>query len=119
MSPSVHIRLVRVRRRSQAIIIRQQECQRHRPGTACLPSSWWTRALVRSSPKTRAWSQTIGIWIENGAQDDAAALSDAKRMLEAGEAKAASIGIAYNIAVVDAGGARRQRRSESPLKAPV
>jgi hypothetical protein len=33
------------------------------------------------------------------------ALSDAKRMLEAGEAKAASIGIAYNIAVVDAGGA--------------
>src|SRR5262250_1840706 len=32
-------------------------------------------------------------------------LSDAKRMLEAGEAKAASIGIAYNIAVVDAGGA--------------
>ena len=33
------------------------------------------------------------------------ALSDAKRMLEAGEAKAASIGIAYNIAVVDAGAA--------------
>lgn len=33
------------------------------------------------------------------------ALSDAKRMLEAGEAKAASIGVAYNIAVVDAGGA--------------
>jgi uncharacterized protein GlcG (DUF336 family) len=33
------------------------------------------------------------------------ALSDAKRMLEAGESKAASIGIAYNIAVVDAGGA--------------
>ena len=33
------------------------------------------------------------------------ALSDAKRMLEAGEAKAVSIGIAYNIAVVDAGGA--------------
>ena len=33
------------------------------------------------------------------------ALSDAKRMLEAGEAKAKSIGIAYNIAVVDAGGA--------------
>lgn len=32
-------------------------------------------------------------------------LSDAKRMLEAGEAMAASIGIAYNIAVVDAGGA--------------
>jgi len=32
-------------------------------------------------------------------------LSDAKRMLEAGEAKAAGIGIAYNIAVVDAGGA--------------
>ncbi|MDZ5453390.1 GlcG/HbpS family heme-binding protein [Pseudomonas aeruginosa] len=32
-------------------------------------------------------------------------LSDAKRMLEAGEAKAASMGIAYNIAVVDAGGA--------------
>jgi len=32
-------------------------------------------------------------------------LSDAKRMLEAGEAKAASFGIAYNIAVVDAGGA--------------
>ena len=33
------------------------------------------------------------------------ALSDAKRMLEAGEAKAASIGIAYNIAVFNAGGA--------------
>lgn len=32
-------------------------------------------------------------------------LSDAKRMLDAGEAKAASIGIAYNIAIVDAGGA--------------
>ncbi|MDQ0512362.1 GlcG/HbpS family heme-binding protein [Ancylobacter amanitiformis] len=32
-------------------------------------------------------------------------LSDAKRMLEAGEAKASSIGIAYNIAVVDASGA--------------
>ena len=32
-------------------------------------------------------------------------LSDAKRMLEAGEAKAVSIGIAYNIAVVDASGA--------------
>lgn len=32
-------------------------------------------------------------------------LSDAKRMLDAGEAKAASIGIAYNLAVVDAGGA--------------
>lgn len=32
-------------------------------------------------------------------------LADAKRMLEAGEAKAASLGVAYNIAVVDAGGA--------------
>ena len=32
-------------------------------------------------------------------------LSDAKRMLEADEAKAASFGIAYNIAVVDDGGA--------------
>ena len=32
-------------------------------------------------------------------------LSDAKRMLDAGEAKAASLGVAYNIAVVDAGGA--------------
>lgn len=32
-------------------------------------------------------------------------LSDAKRMLAAGEAKAASLGVAYNIAVVDAGGA--------------
>jgi uncharacterized protein GlcG (DUF336 family) len=31
-------------------------------------------------------------------------LSDAKRMLTAAEAKAASMGIAYNIAVVDAGG---------------
>ena len=31
-------------------------------------------------------------------------LNDAKRMLQAGEAAAASIGIAYNIAVVDAGG---------------
>ncbi|GAB4071850.1 heme-binding protein [Ancylobacter sonchi] len=32
-------------------------------------------------------------------------LSDAKRMLAAGEARAASFGVAYNIAVVDAGGA--------------
>ncbi|MDR6632276.1 uncharacterized protein GlcG (DUF336 family) [Phyllobacterium sp. 1468] len=32
-------------------------------------------------------------------------LSDAKHMLEGGEAKAVSIGIAYNIAIVDAGGA--------------
>ncbi|QJU60147.1 heme-binding protein [Sphingomonas sp. AP4-R1] len=32
-------------------------------------------------------------------------LVDAKRMLEAGEARAAQLGIAYNIAVVDAGGA--------------
>lgn len=31
-------------------------------------------------------------------------LDDAKRMLQAGEAAAASIGVAYNIAVVDAGG---------------
>ena len=31
-------------------------------------------------------------------------LDDAKRMLQAGEAAAARIGIAYNIAVVDAGG---------------
>ncbi|CAN7741456.1 heme-binding protein [Bosea sp. LjRoot9] len=32
-------------------------------------------------------------------------LSEAKRIVEAGEAKAVSIGVAYNIAVVDAGGA--------------
>jgi uncharacterized protein GlcG (DUF336 family) len=32
-------------------------------------------------------------------------LSDAKQMLQAAEAKAAGLGIAYNIAVVDAGGA--------------
>lgn len=32
-------------------------------------------------------------------------LVDAKRMLDAGEAKAASFGIAYNIAIVDVGGA--------------
>jgi uncharacterized protein GlcG (DUF336 family) len=32
-------------------------------------------------------------------------LSDAKRMIEAGEAKAATFGVAYNIAVVDNGGA--------------
>ena len=32
-------------------------------------------------------------------------LSDAKRMLAAGEAKASTIGIAYNIAIVDTGGA--------------
>lgn len=32
-------------------------------------------------------------------------LSDAKLMLQAGEARAASFGIAYNIAVVDGGGA--------------
>ncbi|RFU49640.1 heme-binding protein [Paraburkholderia sp. DHOC27] len=31
-------------------------------------------------------------------------LDDAKRMVSAGEAKATSLGIAYNIAVVDAGG---------------
>jgi len=32
-------------------------------------------------------------------------LSDAKQMLEAGEAKAAELGIPYNIAIVDVGGA--------------
>jgi uncharacterized protein GlcG (DUF336 family) len=32
-------------------------------------------------------------------------LAEAKRMLDAGEAKAANIGVAYNIAVVDAAGA--------------
>jgi uncharacterized protein GlcG (DUF336 family) len=32
-------------------------------------------------------------------------LSDAKQMLQAGEAKATNLGIPYNIAVVDAGGA--------------
>lgn len=36
---------------------------------------------------------------------DTLTLADAKQMLEAGEAKAASLGIPYNIAVVDAGGA--------------
>ncbi|GAB4065158.1 heme-binding protein [Ancylobacter sonchi] len=36
---------------------------------------------------------------------DTLTLVDAKQMLAAGEAKAASLGIAYNIAVVDAGGA--------------
>src|SRR5262252_10729621 len=36
---------------------------------------------------------------------DSLTLEDAKRMLSAAEAKAASLGIAYNIAVVDAGGA--------------
>ena len=35
---------------------------------------------------------------------DAVTLEDAKRMLSAAEAKASSFGIAYNIAVVDAGG---------------
>ncbi|CAE6755072.1 hypothetical protein R20943_03101 [Paraburkholderia aspalathi] len=35
---------------------------------------------------------------------DTVTLEDAKRMLFAAEAKAASLGIAYNIAVVDAGG---------------
>jgi uncharacterized protein GlcG (DUF336 family) len=35
---------------------------------------------------------------------DTVTLEDAKRMLSAAEAKAASLGIAYNIAVVDAGG---------------
>ena len=35
---------------------------------------------------------------------DSLTLEDAKRMLSAAEAKAASLGIAYNIAVVDAGG---------------
>src|SRR5262249_17864975 len=35
---------------------------------------------------------------------DTVTLDDAKRMLSAAEAKAASLGIAYNIAVVDAGG---------------
>ena len=35
---------------------------------------------------------------------DSLTLEDAKRMLAAAEAKAASLGIAYNIAVVDAGG---------------
>ncbi len=36
---------------------------------------------------------------------DTLTLADAKQMLEVGEAKAASLGIPYNIAVVDAGGA--------------
>jgi uncharacterized protein GlcG (DUF336 family) len=35
---------------------------------------------------------------------DSLTLEDAKRMLSAAEAKATSLGIAYNIAVVDAGG---------------
>ena len=35
---------------------------------------------------------------------DTVTLEDAKRMLSAAEAKAASFGIAYNIAIVDAGG---------------
>src|SRR5499427_10231176 len=35
---------------------------------------------------------------------DSLTLEDAKRMLTAAEAKAASLGIAYNIAIVDAGG---------------
>src|SRR5215831_2873351 len=35
---------------------------------------------------------------------DSLTLDDAKRMLSAAEAKAASLGIAYNIAVVDGGG---------------
>jgi len=35
---------------------------------------------------------------------DTVTLEDAKRMLTAAEAKAASFGIAYNIAIVDAGG---------------
>ena len=35
---------------------------------------------------------------------DSLTLQDAKRMLSAAEAKAASLGIAYNIAIVDAGG---------------
>lgn len=37
-------------------------------------------------------------------QYDSVTLEEAKRMLTAAEAKAASFGIAYNIAVVDAGG---------------
>jgi uncharacterized protein GlcG (DUF336 family) len=36
--------------------------------------------------------------------DMSVTLDEAKRMLEAGEAAAAAIGVAYNIAVVDAGG---------------
>ncbi|MGE7469375.1 GlcG/HbpS family heme-binding protein [Bosea sp. NPDC003192] len=36
---------------------------------------------------------------------DTLTLADAKQMLKAGESKAASLGIPYNIAVVDAGGA--------------
>src|SRR5262252_3861307 len=35
---------------------------------------------------------------------DSLTLEDAKRMLSAAEAKATSLGIAYNIAIVDAGG---------------
>ncbi len=37
-------------------------------------------------------------------QYETVTLTDAKRMLSAAEAKAASLGIAYNIAIVDAGG---------------
>ena len=36
---------------------------------------------------------------------DTLTLADAKQMLQAGEAKAESLGIPYNIAIVDAGGA--------------
>jgi uncharacterized protein GlcG (DUF336 family) len=35
---------------------------------------------------------------------DSLTLEDAKRMLSAAEAKAASLGVAYNVAIVDAGG---------------
>ena len=37
-------------------------------------------------------------------QYDTVTLGDAKRMLSAAEAKATSLGVAYNVAVVDAGG---------------
>jgi uncharacterized protein GlcG (DUF336 family) len=60
-------------------------------------------------PGKRAWSEAIENRIEKASRtmprsSVTLALSDAKRMLEAGEAKAASMGVAYNIAIVDAGG---------------
>jgi len=54
----------------------------------------------------RQWSK----YCDHGEDDDmprsyaSLTLEDAKHMLSAAEAKAASLGIAYNIAVVDAGG---------------
>src|SRR5262249_31796321 len=46
----------------------------------------------------------FGLWRNMPRQVDTVTLADAKRMLSAAEAKATSLGVAYNVAVDDVGG---------------